>query len=112
MCYGVTGRLRGAAESRACLYNDFFMVTTCHACQLDLCCIADAHFVLCPACHVVSPIEQLISADDRDNNTAIIGNGGGGGGGVGLGFTVDELRQLQCEIVTQRQIIETDVVLS
>lgn len=116
---GITARLRGAEESRACLDNDFFLVTTCHSCQMDLCCIADAQFVLCPACSVVSPIEQQQEGDetvegeqmqqDRDDTARNLFQpdtssdcSAKGLGGVGLGFTVDELREWQCEIVKHR----------
>ena len=53
-----------------------------------MCCIMDASYVLCPVCKVVNPMEG--SADGLE-------------GGVGLGFTLDDLREFQSEILLRRQ---------
>ena len=81
---GVTANLRGATETWACIRNDFFLPTTCFACELEMCCILDASFVLCPHCKVISPLE----GNEAPN------------GGVGLGFTFDDLQQWQSEILS------------
>mmetsp|Transcript_13096 Transcript_13096/g.24812 ORF Transcript_13096/g.24812 Transcript_13096/m.24812 type:complete len:287 (+) Transcript_13096:72-932(+) len=86
---GITARLRGANETWAALENDFFLPTQCFCCQLDICCIMDANFVLCPECKVVSPMDGCA--------------GNGFDGGVGLGFTFDDLQNWQEEIIRRRQ---------
>ena len=85
---GITARLRGAKETYACVENDFYLPVTCFCCSTDLCCIMDANYVLCPQCRVVSPIEGCSDGSD---------------GGVGLGFTFDDLRQWQYEILVRQQ---------
>lgn len=80
-------RLRGAKETWQCVENDFYLPTTCFACDSDLCCIMDASYVLCPNCKTVSPVEGWADSD----------------GGVGLGFTYQDLVKWQQEIVQRRQ---------
>jgi hypothetical protein len=82
-------RLRGAKETWACVEQDFFIPTSCFACSLDLCCIQDAEYVLCPRCRVVSPL--------RGSSLQSIN----GAGGVGLGFTIADLELLQSEIISK-----------
>lgn len=81
---GIWARLRGAKETMECVENDFYLPTTCFCCSQDLFCIMDASFVLCPKCRVINPMEG--SADGLE-------------GGVGMGFTLDDLREFQAEIV-------------
>lgn len=85
---GITARLRGAKETMKCVENDFYLPTTCFCCSQDLFCIMDASFVLCPKCRVISPMEG--SADGLE-------------GGVGIGFTYDDLREFQTEILLRQQ---------
>jgi hypothetical protein len=87
---GLYARLRGASETWACVENDFHVPACCISCALDLCCIQDADYVLCPRCRVVSPL------DDAHQHH------GGENGGVGLGFTYDELFTWQTEIMRRR----------
>lgn len=93
---GMTVRLRGAQETCQCVQDDFFLPSQCLCCNLALCCIMDADYVLCPQCKVVSPLiaEMEGSAKNiacRPDETL--------DGGVGLGFTLDQLCQLQHEIL-------------
>ena len=71
---GFMARLRGAKETLACIQDEFYFPTKCCACDIDLCCILDADYVICPYCRVVSPLNSI----PQD-------------GGVALGFTVYEL---------------------
>lgn len=80
---GQTARLRGSKETYFAVKHDFVISTCCLECQTDLCCVADASYVLCPLCRVVGPLEG--GADD-------------GQGGIGLGITRDILQQWQTEI--------------
>ena len=91
---GVHARLRGAEETWNAVQNDFYLPTQCFCCSLDLCCIMDASFVLCPECKVVSPVPGCDS---------ITGEGGSLDGGVGLGFTFDDLQKWQTDIIRQHQ---------
>lgn len=83
---GHFARLRGAQETWNCIEEDFYLPVTCFCCSSEICCIMDASYVLCPQCRVVSPMEGC----------------GGTDGGVGLGFTVEELRKWQHEILLKR----------
>ena len=87
---GITARLRGAKETWEAVENDFYLPITCFICQIDLFCIMDANYVLCPQCKVVSPMEGCAQQGSMD-------------GGVGLGFTFQDLQQWQYEIVIRRQ---------
>lgn len=86
---GHSTRLRGAQETWQCIEQDFFMPVTCLACGLDLCCIQDADYVLCPICKVISPMDNI------EESIGI--------GGVGLGFTLDDLARWQSEIIKSRR---------
>ena len=92
---GVYSRLRGAQETWDCVKHDFYVPTVCFACSLDLCCIQDASYVLCPSCRTISPIETTTTASGAP--------GCDDDGGVGLGFTIDELFKWQAEIMHLRR---------
>lgn len=85
---GVMARLRGAQETYQAVKNDLYIPTTCQGCQTDVCCIIDASYLLCPKCKSVCPIEG--------------GNPDIPGGGIGLGFTLEDLRIWQAEILDGR----------
>ncbi|KAL7568643.1 hypothetical protein ACA910_022741 [Epithemia clementina (nom. ined.)] len=96
---GVYARLRGASETWHCIEHDFHLPVVCFACSMELCCIQDASYVLCPSCRTVSPIEE----NEYNNNKSRGGRDDGmDNGGVGLGFTFDELFKWQAEIVRRR----------
>ena len=95
---GMFARLRGANETWKCIENDFHVPVVCYACSLDLCCIQDASYVLCPSCRTVSPVEQVGSG-----HFAVDHRPGSNDGGVGLGFTFDDLIKWQGEIVRRRR---------
>lgn len=84
---GVSARLRGAQETMNCIANDFYLPTTCFACDTNLFCIMDADYVLCPLCKVVSPVSEKGDTD----------------GGIGLGFTFDDLQHYTAEILRERR---------
>lgn len=85
---GLTARLRGAKESYECVRLDFVTSSKCFCCSLDLVCIMDASYVLCPICKVVGPL---------DEDSAMNGNGG-----VALGITPEVLAQWRSEIAAER----------
>jgi hypothetical protein len=85
---GMTERLRGAQETWECVQSDFYLPVTCFSCCLELFCILDANYVLCPSCKVVSPMEDCHPNEDR---------------GVGLGFTIEDLLQWQREIISRER---------
>ena len=82
---GVRVRLRGAKETRAAIARDFYIPAVCFACSLDILCIMDANYVVCPACRVISPLTE---GADLDYN-----------GGVGLGFTWEDLQEWQAQLL-------------
>jgi hypothetical protein len=75
---GVKERLRGALETWSYLQRDFYIATSCKTCSVELTCIKNLDFVLCPTCQLITPIDALPEAS---------------GGGLGLGFTVEDLRR-------------------
>lgn len=81
---GLSLRLQGAVETKEAIDKDFFLPAMCLSCRLDLYCIQDANYVVCPRCRVVTPMEGMFEGFD---------------GGVGLGFTHDDLCRRQCEIL-------------
>jgi hypothetical protein len=67
---GHFAELRGSAETCRAIQRNFIRPCTCLCCNVQLGCIHDASYVLCPDCLVVNPVEGSL-----DNS-----------GGVGLGF--------------------------
>mmetsp|Transcript_30550 Transcript_30550/g.63791 ORF Transcript_30550/g.63791 Transcript_30550/m.63791 type:complete len:439 (-) Transcript_30550:400-1716(-) len=82
---GVQVKLRGAAETKECVRRDFFLPTKCFSCDLEMFCIQDAAYVLCPQCRVVNPLTEVDEGQE------------GCEGGLGLGFTMDDLALMQQE---------------
>uniref|UniRef100_A0A7S3DR05 Uncharacterized protein n=1 Tax=Entomoneis paludosa TaxID=265537 RepID=A0A7S3DR05_9STRA len=75
---GVQVPLRGAQETQEYVRQGWITFFTCCVCSLDMFCIMDASFIMCPSCRVVNPF--LL-----DKNV---------GAGLGLGFTADELDRM------------------
>ena len=78
---GIKARLRGSQETKACIARDFFIPALCYSCNLDIFCIMDANYVVCPLCRVVSPLDGGADMEYQ--------------GGVGLGFTFQDLMEWQ-----------------
>lgn len=74
---GERARLRGAEETWDYIQKDFYLSVGCGLCKSELCCIRDVDHVLCPACGVMTATEAVTETR---------------GGGVGLGFTLDDLK--------------------
>lgn len=91
---GVRVRLRGAAETRACIARDFFLPHLCFSCSLEVFCIQDASYLLCPQCRVVNPVA---THDDFTHD-----------GGLGLGFTIEELARIQEELRREERELQRD----
>ena len=95
---GVNARLRGADETWQCIERDFYLPVVCFACTLEMCCIQDADYVICPMCRVVSPLDgghaasPHVSNDLREQREQT----------VGLGFTFEDLCKWQSEILSRR----------
>mmetsp|Transcript_4208 Transcript_4208/g.8778 ORF Transcript_4208/g.8778 Transcript_4208/m.8778 type:complete len:445 (-) Transcript_4208:56-1390(-) len=85
---GVRVPLRGAAETKDCVRYDHFVPCQCCSCDLEMLCIKDAEYVLCPSCRVINPLSP-------DNEISK-------GTGLGLGFTWNELARMQEEIISSR----------
>lgn len=80
---GVQARLRGAKETLDCIERDFYAACPCFGCDAQMFGIADAEYIICPMCRVVSPL----------------GVNANKGGGVALGVAVEELFKIQSEIL-------------
>jgi hypothetical protein len=72
---GVTEQLRGAVETARAADINFVVPVQCISCTIDMLCIADAAYVICPLCRVVSQTTQQALNDQW---------------GVGLGFIPPE----------------------
>jgi hypothetical protein len=68
---GLNATVRGADETQHAVATNYLLHLDCIVCTTKISCIADAKFVLCPVCKVISP-----------SNTTIVN----GNGGIGLGF--------------------------
>lgn len=90
---GVHVKLRRTKDTLDAIANDFYLPVTCFACAMDLFAIANVLYVVCPMCTVVSPVEG------GEENC---------GEGLGLGFTLETLKRVQCEIMEKRQKEEKD----
>jgi len=74
---GFHARLRGAQETWKSIEEGNYLPVTCLTCTLNLCCIMDADYVVCPCCQGITPVAE--------NPT--------GRGGVGLGISGDDVNQ-------------------
>ena len=84
---GVDAPLRNSDETMGAISRNFIVSALCFGCEASLYCIADAKFLICPQCRVVSPL--LIENDD----------GSASGHGVGLGFTRETLLATQADAI-------------
>ena len=92
---GFSARLRGAEETRACIEDGFYMPVSCLSCTLEVCCILDADFVICPCCQGITPVH----ADPT------------GEGGVGLGCTLDDV-QKHIDALTRPTIVTQEAIVT
>jgi hypothetical protein len=76
---GVEIPLRGSVETQAAITRDYIISANCMDCTLQLQCIRNAEYILCPLCHCMSPLELSCSNIEQ------------GAFGVGLGFVDEEL---------------------
>jgi hypothetical protein len=72
---GLALHLRGSQETLRAIELGFLAKSTCDCCSMELYCVRDAGFVLCPECRVVHPISGRVE------------------GGLGLGIGYKDLRQ-------------------
>jgi hypothetical protein len=76
---GVCAPLRSGQDTTDAIGRNFLAETFCLSCTIQLYCIANAQFYICPVCRVVSP---LLSGNDGEH-------------GVALGFTEETLKERQ-----------------
>ena len=88
---GVQAPLRGARETVKAVAKDFYSNVSCFGCSLEVCCIADVSYVVCPVCKVVSPVEDPTFEGKEVHRH-----------GLGLGFTYESLFKMQLEILQDR----------
>jgi hypothetical protein len=70
---GLEVKLRGSSETRRAIKNWKIIQVQCLECSVQLHCIEDAEFLLCPHCRCVSPLSMVGQVKTNAN-------------GVGLGF--------------------------
>jgi hypothetical protein len=86
---GVQKTLRSSKETWQAIRDGRITVTACSRCKVELHCIEDAEFVVCPDCRVASQVEQtiagiLLDSDSPDGTTC---------NGVGLGVKAKDVIQ-------------------
>jgi hypothetical protein len=86
---GQFAELRGSAETHHAIQRDFVRPCTCLCCRVELHCIRDASYVVCPDCLVVNSLDGSLPL--------------GRHGGVGLGFKTKELGAKHPEHVLLRK---------
>lgn len=86
---GLSVPLRGSAETRKAVQNDFFAPLLCQGCSAEYLCIADASYALCPYCQIMNPMMDNIF-EGRSLNKRY---------GLGLGFTYEALFDLSSELL-------------
>eukprot|EP00797_Seminavis_robusta_P029891 Sro60_g034690.2 (676) ;mRNA; r:71874-74666 len=79
---GVSEKLRRAKETEEAVAADFYTPATCFSCNLDLFCISDVKYFICPECRCVSPLDET-SNGIRDRQ------------GVGIAFGYKTLSRMQ-----------------
>ena len=89
---GVKVPLRGVKETVKAVAKDYYANVSCFGCSLELCCIADVSYVVCPVCKVVSPMENPTFEGKEVQRH-----------GLGLGFTYEDLFKMQLEIIEDRK---------
>ncbi|CAB9519556.1 expressed unknown protein [Seminavis robusta] len=89
ICPGLSVPLRGSDETRNAVANKFYATNIlCFGCATEICTIADVQYTICPHCKIISPVE-----DDTFDGEKLEYRWG-----LGLGFTRDDLRDMQAEI--------------
>ncbi len=63
---GVRCILRGSVETWQAIQTNRAISASCACCNLRLCCVSDAEFVICPDCRVVSPLpDQHVGVESK-----------------------------------------------
>jgi hypothetical protein len=86
--------LRGADETWNAIMNGGYIPAPCLSCGLDLLCVIDAEYILCPECRVVGPVFE----DELGMRLEFLQGGSQKPYGVGMGFKPDDLERWQSEI--------------
>jgi hypothetical protein len=89
---GVITVLRGVEETVVAIRNDFIVPVTCMGCFLDMFCIANVEYVLCPTCRVVSPVEVLSILGTKEAPK-----------GLGLGVRYEALGVIQSDLLATQK---------
>lgn len=79
---GFEQRLRLSAETEEAILTGFVRTSECCVCKLEISCIQDARFVLCPVCRTITPLGDDVLAD----HLYFTPEGTEASFGIGLGF--------------------------
>ena len=60
--------LRGSVETQQAIARNFTVRVNCINCTLEVNCIRDAEYILCPMCYCVSPLELSGSTNSSNNH--------------------------------------------
>lgn len=85
---GVKEKLRLSHESVKAIETGFYTPTVCWGCCAGLYCISDAAYLICPACTVISPLEESLPTAH----------------GIGMAFTKETLDQVEKELAGKDHI--------
>jgi len=89
---GVRTPLRNTQETVQAVAKDYYSNISCYGCSMELCCIADVSYVLCPDCKIVSPMGDETLFEGKPVQRY----------GLGMGFTYESLFRMQVEIMQKR----------
>ena len=99
---GERAALRGPKATRAAIVNDFYVPKVCYGCSLDLFCIQDVMYFVCPICGVVSPMTDEGEEDSSNGGSERMEGSRKNHNrphGACTGFTFEALFEMQAEIM-------------
>ncbi|CAB9499332.1 expressed unknown protein [Seminavis robusta] len=94
---GVRVPLRRTHETMRAIAKDYYQEASCFGCSIDIFCIADVSYVICPKCKIISPVSGEYFEGRKLKRY-----------GLGLGFTCESLFKMQNEILQDRTKYDED----
>ncbi|CAB9522422.1 expressed unknown protein [Seminavis robusta] len=96
---GVRAALRSAKETKAAIVNDYYVPKICFGCSLDLFCIQDVEYFVCPVCKVVNPMGENEGVRNQEDFAPATESIKRKKSGAAMGFTFESLFEMQAEIM-------------
>ena len=89
---GLSVPLRGSVAAKAAVAHHWYTTINCFGCATAIHCIADVSYTICPHCRIISPVDEKHFQGEEMRRRW----------GLGLGFTDDDLFQMQMEVALAR----------